>query len=735
MKGKKTLLSILLGLCVCLTSAVLFTACEKAGNNAASSGDTNSESGDSSTEQTHTHDYMSAITAPTCTEQGFTTYKCDCGDEYIADSINALNHKFANYVSDNNAKCKKDGTETATCDRDGCTETDVRTEENSALEHEFTNYVSDNNATYEKDGTKTAICNRNGCEGTDTVTEEGTKLASGISFKTLSVNGTSVYGKVSNATESFSFISEVTAVGTAKFVVSLDVYGSQQVATKTIPLEIGDNIVYITETVDGEPINVYTVTVRRRPMYEVTFNTNGGTAVQSQMVEEDTILTEPKTTRVGYTITGWDYDFAHPIVESVKMTVNWTVNDEMSNFVFTSTATECSITGIKDKTVTEIIIPDYVTKIGSSAFDNCSSLTDILIPNSVTDIGSNAFRNCVLLIIYCEAESQPEGWESNWNKIYILNDNTVPVVWDCNNNEVADDGYIYTVIDTVRYALKDAEAVVRRQKDVSSIMTIPSNVKYKNNTYSVTSLEDHAFASCDNLTECILPDNVIDIGDYAFAWCSNLKTITLPNQVITLGNSIFLCCSVLKEIVIPDSVLSVGNEAFLYCDNLTSVTIGSGVISIGEKAFLQCVGLLNITVNTNNKAYQSIDGILYSKDGQKIIQYPSGKKETSFILPDSVTTIGMGAFACGAGLTGITIGNNVTAIEAGAFAGCSSLEYITFGKSVKSIDTYAFEECGSLTSITFEGTIAEWDAISKGSNWNSNVPATEVVCSDGTAVI
>ena len=82
----------------------------------------------------------------------------------------------------------------------------------------------------------------------------------------------------------------------------------------------------------------------------------------------------------------------------------------------------------------------------------------------------------------------------------------------------------------------------------------------------------------------------------------------------------------------------------------------------------------------------------------------------------------------------IKFDNSVTYIGNTAFIG-SSLTSITIGESVTSIGGYAFAGCETLTSITYEGTQEQWNAISKGDDWNINVPATVVNCTDGDVEI
>ncbi len=105
------------------------------------------------------------------------------------------------------------------------------------------------------------------------------------------------------------------------------------------------------------------------------------------------------------------------------------------------------------------------------------------------------------------------------------------------------------------------------------------------------------------------------------------------------------------------------------------------------------------------------------------------------IIPDSVTSIGDGVFYQLAYLTEVVIPDSVISIEYYAFSSCDCLTEIIIPDSVTSIGNSAFEHCWRLTSITFKGTVEEWNAIKKGYRWNYEVPATEVVCSDGTVAL
>jgi len=147
----------------------------------------------------------------------------------------------------------------------------------------------------------------------------------------------------------------------------------------------------------------------------------------------------------------------------------------------------------------------------------------------------------------------------------------------------------------------------------------------------------------------------------------------------------------------------INSSAFLEVKYLVGITIPKSVTLIEQNAFYNCVNLISINVNVENPVYISVAGVLYNKDKTILIDYPPGKKDTPFTIPNGVTKIEQNAFAYCANLTGVIIPNSVIVIAQGAFAYCTGLADINIPYDV-TINLKAFYGCINLTSVTIEGS-------------------------------
>ena len=302
------------------------------------------------------------------------------------------------------------------------------------------------------------------------------------------------------------------------------------------------------------------------------------------------------------------------------------------------------------KSLTSITIPEGVTSIGRSAFAYCSSLTTVTLPEGVTSIEDNTFHYCSSLT----AITIPEG--------------------------------VTSIGENAFYFCKSLTA-----------LTIPEGV---------TNIGDNTFQYCSSLTAITIPEGATSIGAWAFSGCSSLTAITIPNTVTSIGTFAFSKCSSLPSITIPEGVTSIEGCMFSGCSSLTTITIPESVTSIGSSAFEDCSSLTSIVVESGNTIYDSrenCNAIIETATNTLV----AGCKST--IIPNTVTSIGAGAFQYCSSLTSITIPNSVTSIGGWAFYG-SSLTSINIPNSVTSIGSSTFSSCSSLTSIVVESGNTIYDS-------------------------
>ncbi len=293
---------------------------------------------------------------------------------------------------------------------------------------------------------------------------------------------------------------------------------------------------------------------------------------------------------------------------------------------------------------------------------------------------------------------------------------------------VSENNSSYISVDGILYN-KNKSKIIVASKAIQGAITVSD---------SVTSIDEYAFYNCAGLTSIVIPDGVTTI-DYGAFCDSGLMSVTIGNSVTSIGYEAFSGCTKLTSVTIPDSITSIGNYAFYECTGLMSVTIGNSVTSIGDSAFEYCHKLvevynkstLSITTGSSSDGYIAYyaKNVYKNEGGSKLTTDENGY----VIYTDGDEKILVAYLGTNAELV---LPSNITKIYKYAFYNCTGLTSVTIGNSVTSIGEYAFRGCTGLTSITFNGTVAQWNAIAKGKDWNMDVPSTcKIVCIDGTVSV
>ena len=389
--------------------------------------------------------------------------------------------------------------------------------------------------------------------------------------------------------------------------------------------------------------------------------------------------------------------------------------------------------------IKSVILPDSVTKIGDQVFDECCSLESVVLPPNLKEIGAYAFHDTEISSITIP-DSVTKLGDGAFCNAYMLESVTIPA----GLTKISDSAF------SLCQSLKSVKMPQGKLKKIGKDAFAMTDLRSVLIPEGVTTIGDEAFDYCP-LKSVTLPESLRTIGSGVFKQCNNLISVTIPKGIKEIGNAVFAECKSLKEIryngtkaqwksvkkgwawhhaapastvecadgtvelplyeiedgilfsfnsvdrpaVIPAGVTTIAGAAFYLCQNIPSVTIPDGVIEIGDEAFCYCCSLENIKLPSSLK-----------KIGEEAF---SGCAFTSIEIPDGVEEIGDQAFEFG------------------------KLNSISISASVKKIGARLFyDSAHTLSEIRFGGTTAQWEAIEKGADWNECVPATHVLCSDGT---
>ena len=221
---------------------------------------------------------------------------------------------------------------------------------------------------------------------------------------------------------------------------------------------------------------------------------------------------------------------------------------------------------------------------------------------------------------------------------------------------------------------------------------------------SVTSIEGYAFGRCGNLVSVSMPESLTAIGQSAFFDCTNLVVAHLPDNLTRIEQDAFYGCGMLEDLVLPRGLVSIGKVAFYGCTQLETVTVPASVTSVGDGAFANCIHLDAIQVAAGNTAFESEDGVLFTK-GKRCLVCAPGKIIGGYAIPDDVGRIADYAFSHCMGLLSVDIPGSVTNIGICAFEYCDGLTSMSIPPRVAEIKTGTFQSCRGLTSVDIPGSV------------------------------
>ena len=336
--------------------------------------------------------------------------------------------------------------------------------------------------------------------------------------------------------------------------------------------------------------------------------------------------------------------------------------------------------------------------------------------------------------------------------LYVINANALIVT-----NTFSRDGNTYRV--TMMEEAHDGIPKIYNVEFVSSTnstVNIPATVMDPNNqyTFNVTAIANNS--TIPNATSVTMPNTIVLIEANAFKG-KNLRSIMIPSSVTTVEGGAFSQMAALTtinvapgnthfysndgvliekigpndwvasypvaktgtEYAVPEGIYGVRTGAFQCVANLIKLTLPASLKESPSSAeftgYSSAAKLANIEVATGNTAFKSIDGVLVSLDGKKLIAYPNAKPGAAsslpayqgvigqpsasvYKIPDGVEIVGQAAFAQVNGLTAIEL-NEVKKLEKGAFDKQTKLRNVRLGSSVDTIEEGAFGGNQNLTAF------------------------------------
>lgn len=250
-----------------------------------------------------------------------------------------------------------------------------------------------------------------------------------------------------------------------------------------------------------------------------------------------------------------------------------------------------------------------------------------------------------------------------------------------------------------------------------------------------TKLQDTAFTGCVSLKSIVLNDKISEIGSNVFYNCENLTFITMPKELVKVGENAFYNCNnidtvyyngeisnwcniefisfestpmfsankfilnnqLLEELNIPSGITNIKDYTFAGFRSVKKVTLSTDLKDIGYMAFFDLTSNKEFFIN-GSASYKTIDGVLFKEN--ELILYPIGLEQSSYTIPNFVTSISNNAFYHAVNLENISFGeSNIDTIGEATFKNCISLKRIVLPTNVVKLESELLMCCTNIESI------------------------------------
>ena len=659
-------------------------------------------------EPVHIHEYSATVTPPTCTEQGYTTYTCECGENYVDDYVDAKGHSWSEWTTVKEPTETEEGLKERYCEC-GTKESEPIAKSESSETSQGLEYALN------EDGKSYSVAGIGTCTDTDIIIPS--------TYQGLPVTGI-LWGALSWTSIESLYIPElIDYIGYDSFISCINLKNIEVSYNNAYYQSIDGNLY----SKNGDILIRYAIGKNNESFIvpdtvtEISANAFYGCETLQRVVVSDSV------TEIG----DWAFMGCTRLAD-IKISENLTeiknelfaLCESLERIVIPNSVKKINYAAFRYCSSLKMVsMSNSISYIGYCAFYDCISLTSLFIPQSVEVIEDSAFYNCKSLTIYCELNTAPEGWVDGWNALdydsfgnpypYPPAKVFIPTIWG------------YTPGSSI-------------QPEVSQGLEYQLN--WDGMSYAVVGI-----GTCTD-TNLVIPSeyNGLPVTDIGCSWNglggSNIVSVVIPDSVTYIDDFAFSGCLYLEKVVMSKNVTCIGSMAFLGCVSLKTITIPQGS-TVGSRTFEGCESLEYIYVEEGNPWLESIDGNLYSADGKIMYQYAYGKTDTTFELPAGVTEIRHFAFSGAKALKHIVLNSELIQIGSGVFRDCDSLESITIPSSIMRIGDesepidalsnadWVFGRCENLTTINYSGTVEMWGQIQLEMVWDDSNHT--IYCTDG----